>query len=219
MRKTILTVCVAAFLFASCGSKKDDDKKTGEASKESTNEGKSEEAWVPIDSATMMQKMMEYGTPGEMHKMMASWDGTWNGDMSIWEYDGATATKQPGIAVNSMIMGGKYQTSTHTGQMMGMPFEGKNILAYDNASKKFQSSWIDTWSTGIMNMSGDWDEATKSMTLTGSMPDMCRPGKECHYREVFKVIDDNTHHMEMYGPDPKTGKEFKMMEIHMTRKK
>jgi hypothetical protein len=38
-------------------------------------------------------------------------------------------------------------------------------------------------------------------------------------REVFTVIDEKTQHMEMYGPDQKTGKEFKMMEINMTRKK
>jgi hypothetical protein len=217
MRKTFLTVCAAAFLFAACNSKKED--KTGEASKESTNEAKSEEPWVPVDSATMMQKMIEYGTPGPMHAMMASWNGTWSGETTMWEYDGATPQKSTGTAVNSMIFDGKYQTSTHTGNMMGMPFEGKSIMAYDNADKKFHSTWIDTWSTGIMNMTGDWDEATKTLTLTGTMPDICRPGKECHFTEKFKIVDANTQHMEMWGPDPKTGKDYKMMEIKMTRTK
>jgi hypothetical protein len=36
-------------------------------------------------------------------------------------------------------------------------------------------------------------------------------------REVFKVIDDKTQMMEMYGPAP-DGKEYKMMEIKLTRK-
>jgi hypothetical protein len=30
---------------------------------------------------------------------------------------------------------------------------------------------------------------------------------------------DNNEFMEMYGPDPKTGKEYKMMEIKYSRKK
>jgi len=68
-------------------------------------------------------------------------------------------------------------------------------------------------------MEGNWDNATKTMTMSGSMPDICRPGKECTMREVFTMVDDNTQKMEMYGPDPKTGKEFKTMEIVMTRKK
>lgn len=209
-------ICAATFLFVACNSEKKDDKKT-----ETTNEGKMEEnkAWVPVDSATSMQHMMEYGTPGPMHKMLASWSGTWDGDMTMWAYDGATPTKSTGTAVSTMIMDGRYQTSTHTGSFGGMPFEGRGLMAYDNANKQFVSSWIDNWGTGIMMMTGNWDDASKTLTLTGTMPDLDRPGKVCNMKEVFKVIDDNTQHMEMYGPDPKSGKEFKMMEIHSTRKK
>jgi hypothetical protein len=50
------------------------------------------------------------------------------------------------------------------------------------------------------------------------MPDICRPGKMCSMKETFTIIDDNTQKMEMYGPDPKTGKEYKMMEINLSRK-
>ncbi len=215
MKKITLTLCTVALLLFACNNeKKTDDKKTSD-----TKEGKIEEPWVPVDSATMMAKMMEYGTPGPMHTMLASWNGTWNDETTMWEYEGATPQKSTGTAVNTMIMGGKYQHSTHSGNMMGMPFEGMSIVGYDNATKQFVSSWVDNWSTGIMNMSGTWDDATKTMTLTGTMPDICRPGKECSFREVFKVIDDNTQHMEMYGPDSKTGKEMKMMEINLTRKK
>ncbi|MBK9333372.1 MAG: DUF1579 family protein [Ignavibacteria bacterium] len=30
-------------------------------------------------------------------------------------------------------MGGRYQQGKHTGDMMGMPFEGMSLLGYDNA--------------------------------------------------------------------------------------
>ena len=163
--------------------------------------------------------MMDYGTPGKMHALLASWNGTWNGDMTMWWYEGGAPEKATGTAVNSMILGGRYQSSKHTSNMMGMPFEGMSTTAYDNATKQFVSTWIDNMGTGIMMMTGPWDEATKTLTLTGTMPDLCRPGKQCTLREVFKIIDDNTQHMEMYGPDAKTGKEFKTMEIHLTRKK
>jgi hypothetical protein len=218
MKRQILAFCTAAFLFAACNS----DKTAGEATTSDTTSMKTEkkeEAWVPVDSATMMKNMMEYGTPGPMHTMMASWNGTWKGETTMWEYDGATPQKSAGTAVNTMIMGGKYQSSKHSGTAMGMPFEGMSIMGYDNATKQFTSSWIDTWSTGVMNMAGSWDESSITLTLAGKTPDINRPGKECSFREVFKVIDNNTQHMEMYGPDPKTGKEFKMMEIRMTRKK
>jgi Protein of unknown function (DUF1579) len=218
MKRILLTAFAGTLLLASCSDskKKDEDKKDNSTKTETSD---SNEAWVAIDSATLMSNMMTYGTPGEMHKMLASWDGTWTGETTMWDYEGAQPQKSTGTAVNSMIMGGKYQMSKNTGDMMGMPFEGMSITAYDNADKKFHSTWIDTWSTGIMYMLGDWDAANKTMTLGGSYPDIHRPGKECHMRQVVKVIDDNTQLMEMYGPDQKTGKEYKIMEMKMTRKK
>lgn len=220
MKPIALFICAGAIFLASCNN---DTKTDGTAKKDSssvsTSETMKEKPWVPVDSATAMAKMMEYGKPGPMHAMMASWNGTWNGETTMWEYEGAAPKTSTGTAVNTMIMGGKYQSSKHSGNMMGMPFEGASTMGYDNATKKFVSTWIDNWSSGIMNMSGDWNEATKTLTLTGTMPDILRPGSECTLKENFKVVDDNTQILEMYGPDPKTGKEFKMMEIKLTRKK
>ena len=219
MKKITLTFCSAAVLLFACNSGGGDDKEKKDSTSTTVTEVKKEEAWVPIDSATRMKAMMDYGKLGPMQAMLASWNGTWTEETTMWDYEGAQPRKSSGTAVNSMIVAGHYQTSKHSGNMMGMPFEGLSTIGYDNATKQFVSTWIDNWGTGIMTMTGPWDEATKTMTLSGTMPDVCRPGKTCSLRETFKVIDDNTQKMEMFGPDPKTGKEMKMMEINFTRKK
>ncbi len=217
MKRITLMLCSATVLLFACNSSGSDSNNKKDST--ATTEVKKEGAWVPVDSATMMKAMMDYGTPGKMHEMMASWNGTWNADMTMWDHEGAPPQKLIGTAVNTMILGGRYQSTKHSGNMMGMPYEGMSTTGYDNASKQFISSWIDNMGTGIMIMKGPWDEATKTLTLTGTMPDMCRPGKECTEREVFRVVDADTQKMELYGPDPKTGKEMKVMEINMTRKK
>jgi hypothetical protein len=163
MKKKLLSIFTAALLFAACN---DEKKENTEAQSATSNAASAdvpkEEAWVPVDSATMMQKMMEYGTPGAMHQMLASWNGTWRGETTMWDYEGAAPQKSTGTAVNTMIMNGKYQSSKHSGNMMGMPFEGMSVTGYDNATKKFTSTWIDNWSTGIMTMTGSWDDASKT---------------------------------------------------------
>ena len=221
MKKIFLSACSAALLLIACngGGETTENKKDTSGTTTATTEVKKDEPWVPVDSATMMKAMMDYGTPGEMHKMLAASNGTWNAETTMWEYEGAAPQKSTGTAVNSMIMGGRYQSSKHSGNMMGMPFEGQSLTAYDNATKKFVSTWVDNWGTGIMMMEGNWDAATKKLTMTGTMPDLVRPGKQCTLREIFTIVDDNTQKMEMYGPDPKTGKDHKMMEINLTRKK
>ena len=168
------------------------------------------------DSATMMKNWQEYMTPGEPHKLLASWDGTWTGDITMWMAPGAPPQVSKATAVNSMMYGGRYQMSKHTSSMMGMPFEGQSIIAYDNIKKKFVSTWVDNMGTGIIMLEGPWDEASKTLTLSGKSLDPMTQ-KEMTMKETMKMVDQNTQFIEMFGPGP-DGKDFKMMEIKMTRK-
>ena len=166
-------------------------------------------------SEAEMKKWTEYMTPSLMQKMMAKWDGTWNESITMWMIQGAPEQKMETTGVNKMILGGRYQESKHTGTMMGMPFEGLGTTGWDNAGKHFVSSWVDNFGTGMLYMEGPWDEAKKTMTLKGKMVDPMT-GKLIALRQVVKVIDDNTQLMEQFTE--KDGKEFKNMEIKMTRK-
>jgi hypothetical protein len=220
MKRITFTICAAAFLLASCSDeKKPDEAIKAEPTVSSTTDSKpKEEPWVAVDSATGMKNWMAYATPGEPHKMLAKSNGTWNGEITMWMAPDSPAVTSKATMVNKMIMGGRYQVSETKGNMMGMPFNGMGTTAYDNIKKVFISTWIDNMGTGIMKMEGPWDEATKSTTLTGKVVEPFS-GRECDFKEVYKIIDDNNQLMEMYGPDPKTGKQFKTMEIKLTRKK
>lgn len=171
---------------------------------------------VQAQSDQEMKAWMDYMTPGDVHKMLAKDDGEWNSDITMWMQPGAPPQKYTGKSVNKMILGGRYQQSVHTGNMMGMPFEGISTLGYDNLKKVFMNTWVDNMGTGIMYMEGPWDPATKTVHLKGKMLDPST-GKDCDVRETFKIIDDNTQLMEMFVT--KDGKESKTMEIKFTRKK
>lgn len=214
--KRITFICATVFLLSSCADNKTEEPIKADAT-ESTSESKKEEAWVPIDSATAMQAMMANAVPGEPHKMLAKSNGTWVGQVTMWMAPDAPPTTSTATMTNKMIMDGRYQVSEAKGNMMGMPFNGMGITGYDNQKKVFTATWVDNMGTGIMKMEGPWDEATKSITFKGTMP--LPNGRECEFREVYKIIDDNNELMEMYGPDFKTGKEYKHMEIKLTRKK
>jgi hypothetical protein len=213
MKKFLLAVC-AASLFIACDKVKMDVKTSSDKTDSTANE-----EWKPVDSATATKAWMDYANPGEMHTMLSKSDGKWNGENTMWMENGAKPVTSTSEATNKMVFGGRYQVSEHKGDFMGMPFEGMSITGYDNSKKKFVSTWIDNMGTGIMNMEGVWNASTKSIEFKGKMTDPSRPGKDCNVREVYTFLDDNTQKMEMYGPDAKTGKEFKTMEIKYTRKK
>jgi hypothetical protein len=177
-------------------------------------------AFMPAYSQDDMQAAgqkawMDYMTPGGAHQMLAKSNGEWNEEMTMWMQPGAEPVKSKATAVNKMILGGRYQQSTHKGDVMGMPFEGMAITGFDNIKKAYVSTWIDNMGTGIMYSEGKWDEATKSVEFKGTAVDPMT-GKELKVRQVMKIVDDNTETMEMFTTVD--GKEFKSMEIKMTRK-
>lgn len=217
MKKITLAICAVTLLLFSCNN---NEKKTEEGKMDATNinsikndTGKME---MP-DSATMKKNWQDYMTPGAMHAMMAKWDGTWDGEVTMWMEPGATPQVSKSTAINKMIMNGLYQQSNHSGNMMGMPFSGQSTVGYDNHKKEFISMWIDNMGSGIMVLKGPWDDASKTMTLKGTMTD---PGtkQDADIKETFKIIDDNTQEMEMFVKMP-DGSEFKTMNIKYTRKK
>lgn len=213
MKQITITICAAIMLIGCNNSTTAENNNTSDSN--SVNSTSTTKA-MP-DSATMMRNWQEYMTPSEPHKMMASWNGTWQGDMTMWMEPGAPPTNSTTTSINKMVMGGRYQQSTHTGNFMGAPFNGMSTLAYDNVKKVFISTWIDNMGTGLMVLEGPWDSTSKTITLKGKMVDPS-VGKEVDVRETFRIVDNDNHVMEMFGTGP-DGKEMKTMEIKYRRNK
>ncbi|MES2850151.1 MAG: DUF1579 domain-containing protein [Bacteroidota bacterium] len=167
------------------------------------------------DSAAMMKAWMDFATPSAMHKWIASLNGNWDADITSYG-NPANPERSKGTAVYSSLLNGLYQEGKVTGNMMGMPFEGKSWMGYDNSKKEFVVTWIDNIGSGIILMKGKYDEATKTLTLKGSQTDPFT-GKDSDIREIMKVIDNDNYSMEMYGTGP-DGKEVKFMDAVYKRK-
>jgi hypothetical protein len=131
--------------------------------------------------------------------------------------DPSNPQKSKGTSVYSSIMNGLYQTGDFKAEMMGMPFQGHSITGYDNAKKQFVSTWIDNFGSGIIYMTGTYDEATKTLNLKGIQTDPVT-GKDAFIRQEMKIINDDTYNLMMYGPAP-DGKEMLFMSGVYKRKK
>ncbi len=162
-----------------------------------------------------MKAWQEYMTPGKMHEWMAKSVGDWTFESKMWMMPDTDPQVSTGTMTSEMILGGRYMKQTHKGEMMGMPFEGINIFAYDNAKQMFVSSWIDNMGTGIMTCEGKYDEANKTINMAGSYFDP-ETKADKKFREVIKILGDKQQMFEMYimAGD----KEMKNMEIMMTKK-
>jgi hypothetical protein len=161
-----------------------------------------------------MKAWQEYMTPGATHEMLAKSNGSWKATMTMWMMPDSEPMAAEGMMTNEMILGGRYQKSTYSGNIMNMPMEGMSLLAYDNAAKEFYNIWIDNMGTGMMMCKGKYEEGSNTVDMKGTYVDPMT-GKEEPFRQTFQVVDDNHHVMEMFMY--MEGKEFKNMHIDYTR--
>lgn len=171
---------------------------------------------LPPDSATISRAWEKHMTPSKTHEIMAKDNGIWEEEIIMWSSRKSEPVKATFRVENKMILGGRYQEATHKGDMMGMPFEGKSTLAYDNTAQEYISTWVDNMGTGIMVMKGQFNSDTKSINFEGKTIDPLTR-KEKKVKEIFTYIDENTQKMEMFDTDY-DGKEFKSMEAILKRK-
>lgn len=170
---------------------------------------------VMTDTQGMMDVYKKLAIPGTPHKLLASLAGSWNTRNKWWMEPGKPPDESTGTCVRKMLLGGRYLQEEFNSEMMGSPFTGIGVTGYDNHTKKYVSTWMDTMSTGIYFFEGTASADGKTITLESRYNDPVKGPMK--WRSVLRIVDNNTQVSEMYGTD-KSGKEEKMGETTYTRK-
>jgi len=168
-----------------------------------------------MDPQAMVEVYKRLATPGEPHKLFASLAGSWTTQTKEWMEPGKPPAEASGSADMKMVLDGRFLQQEFNSTMMGQPYSGIGITAYDNLRKKYVSTWIDSMGTGIFLMEGTASTDGKTITLKGQHAEP--GGGHMTHRAVWKIVDSNTQTFDMYGTHDH-GKEMKMMEITYTRK-
>ncbi len=165
-----------------------------------------------------MKQMMEFGAPTKQHEAFKAFEGTWAANVKMWEPGNPDATESKGTMTNTLIHGGRYVHHEFKGDFMGMAFTGSGDFGYDKATGKYVGTWMDSFGTAIMVLSGTYDEATKTYTSTGefSMPGPDGKMMKVTQRETVKIDGPDKHTMLMYHSAAGMP-EMKVMEITYTR--
>jgi hypothetical protein len=164
----------------------------------------------------MMAAWEKAGTPGEAHKKLEPFVGTFDTKVKTWMAPGAPPEESVGVSESRWVLENRFVETRFQGSMMGQPFSGLGYTGYDNIKKKYIGSWMDSMGTSMMTSLGDADAAGKVMTFEISYNDAVT-GKPMTMKQKMTVTDNDHHMMEMWGPSP-DGKVFKMMEISYMRK-
>jgi hypothetical protein len=134
-------------------------------------------------------------TPGPEFELLKKLVGNWDLTMK------AGGAEFKGSVTYKMELGGLWLASSLESDLGGMKFLGKGLDSYDAGKKKYVSLWVDSMTTTPTVMEGTYDEAKKTLTLSGE--GMGMDGKTTKLKSTSEMPDDNTINFAMYMGDAK----------------
>jgi len=171
--------------------------------------------WTKEDFAAFIAA----ATPGKLHERLKQEVGVWHGKNTMWMAPGAPPIESESTSTVTPLFDGRFTRCEMKGEMPGMgPYDGLMISGYDNITQKFVSTWIDNFSTSIAQGEGELSKDGKTLTWTYTC-NCPLTKKPVAMRQIETVTGPGKKTLEMFGAEPKTGKEFQMMRIELTKSK
>jgi hypothetical protein len=159
-----------------------------------------------------MEAWMKLHVPGEEHQQLAAAAGTWKASGKSYMGGPEPVTFQ-GTSQRALILGGRVLTDDFKAEMMGMPFEGHGLTGYDNATKRWWTTWNDSMSTSVMVAYGKWDDAAKGVVFDSEIIDP--KGQPIKVRLVSRHPGATQEEFEYW--EERGGKLTKTMEMTLTK--
>ena len=167
------------------------------------------------DQEKMMEAFMKMSALNENHERLKDFAGDWTVSTKAWMHPGAEPEISENTASSKLILGGRFLKTTFKGAMFGRPFEGWQIVGYDNLKKKYVTFWIDNSSTAFFLLEGRPDESGKTIIDEGDWADPVTGGT-IKVRTVTTIVsaDEFVYEMHMLGPGDQS---FKSLENRCRR--
>ncbi|MFZ5515887.1 MAG: DUF1579 family protein [Candidatus Zhuqueibacterota bacterium] len=177
-----------------------------------------------VDPATQQEMMAEYmklAVPGPEHALFGPLVGTWNMDIKVWMQPGAEPMVFSGTSENKMVLGDRFLEMDSKSGEGDMYTETYSLFGFDRRHKKYVAVMLDTWGTYFVTAFGGFNEATKTLSLSGEDDDpIMKRMQEFDFNFTIQSPDKFVYESIFKNfPMPEgIQKEYKMLEITYTRK-
>lgn len=169
------------------------------------------------DEQEMMEVYMKMMALNENHDFLKNFVGEWDVTTTAWMQPGADPAESKNSAAAELILGGRFLKIAIKGMMFGQPFEGLQIVGFDNYKNKINTFWIDSTSTAFYLTEGTLDQEKNTIFESANWLDPMTGGT-IQVRTVTTLVSENEYVYQMFMPGP-DGNEFKSVENIAIRKK
>lgn len=147
--------------------------------------------------------------------LLPQWAGEWTSVAEINLEPGKPPFKSKGTEKSRMI-GKFWLVSEGQSDVMGMPYSALTTLGFDEKTKKFVGTTIDSFTQHQWRYEGTADATGKILTMEGEGPDPTDSSKKIRVREVYELKTKDHKVFTTYSLEA-DGKWQQMVKIDFTR--
>ena len=153
---------------------------------------------VEMDREEQWKAWLAAGTPGEPHRLLGRFVGTWDTVGRTWmEGPDGPVSESQGVVETRWLIPGLWLIEEVKTEMMGRPFQGFSISGYDNVKKKHVGMWVDSLSTALLTMEGHFDPEGKTLAVYGTSSDPATGEHDKLMGYLTHLVDDDHHVFEI----------------------
>lgn len=168
------------------------------------------------DSAAIVKALDNAMEPGEGQKRLEPMVGEFDVKIRTWLDPAEPPIESKAVAVSTWVLGQRFIQTMLSGHVMGEPFDGIGYAGYDNVSKQYQATYMDSGGTGMEWFVGSMDPTGKSAKLSATIHDPIT-GEPTTVEMRLKIAASGDHVTELWEGSP-TGEMVRIMELQYTRK-
>lgn len=213
LRASVVVVCVVGALQASIAGVSQARQERAKPEKPAQSPAQP----TPEEMQKMQEQAMAEMAPVKEHERLAGLAGSWKMKVSFNPEPGAPKITSEGKAEAKMVLGGRFLKLESSGEMMGIPVESLTMFGFDRRFGKYTLVGYDTMGTYYVEAAGAFDEATSSMTLSGTNYETTLK-QDLPFRFVVKLVGSDEWHQTLVFDMPGMG-EMTVVEIVYTRVK
>lgn len=131
-----------------------------------SNSGRTRSFPVQLNDARDLANLHK---PHEAHRVLERLVGDWNVNIRDNVSEGEVSQTSQGFAQIRMVFGGRYVVEEFKGILGTSSYNGKNTIGFNNATGRYEASWIDSRNTAMLNSKGYFDNASDTFVFVGSI--------------------------------------------------
>lgn len=168
-----------------------------------------------VDMKKMMERAAVLTQPGEHHKPLERFLGTWDTQLRITM--GGSSKAEKGVSTFSWLMEGRWIQQKGTGSMMGMPVENFMIIGYDNFKMSYVTAAVSSMDTALLTAEGDMDPSGKALLTYGTLDEYLTGEHDKMVKYIWRFHSADKMTFEIHDL-PIGEKGTKVVEITYTRR-